>query len=276
MKSTLNNKSKKARIIGFAVLSSLALSPVGALADSGHGSIRGAQRSAPPPPQHTEPPHAPPPQQHQEQRDNGPPRNNSDQRDNRGRQDIHAPPPPPPARDDHAQQYNRNQQDNRDRHDWDTNDDNGQHWGGYGPRVPDHHDRGEHLRDLPVARVSIFFNSQPYFYDADGYYYQPQPDGQYVVIQPPTGAVVPYLPAGIVVIPFGGATYYYLDGVFYTQQGDNAYVVVNPPFRIIVPTLPSGATQLQFKDVVFYQFDGYNYTPIMQDGAVGYMVTPIS
>ena len=77
--------------------------------------------------------------------------------------------------------------------------------------------------------------------------------------------------------PSAAQPIYYLDGVFYTQQGDNAYAVVNAPFRIIVPTLPSGGHSSNSRRiVVFYQFNGYNYTPVMQDGAVGYMVTPIS
>jgi hypothetical protein len=264
MKPTKYSKSKKAGVIGFAILASLAFSPITAFADSGHGSIRGADRNAPPPPpphqQHAPqpPPHAPAPPPH------GAPPEIHDERDHH---DQHVP-PPPPAHDEHRQ--------GDDRHDWDYHDDDRDHWGGYAPRPPVVHYRGEHVHDLSFAHVAVVFGGISFVYDSDGYYYQPQPDGQYVIVQPPIGAVVPYLPGGIIPIPFGGTTYFYLDGVYYTYNADNTYTVVNPPFRIIVPALPGAATQLQFKDVIFYQFNGYNYTPVFVDGTTAYMVTPIS
>ena len=128
---------------------------------------------------------------------------------------------------------------------------------------------------LPPAYVSITFNSQPYFHGDDGAYYQAQSDGQYLVVQPPVGAVVPSQPPGAVAIAVGPTTYYYFDGVFYVAS-DSSFAVVNPPPGIVVPArLPSDATQVVINGSVAFQFNGFNYTPSIQDGVTVYTVTPM-
>ena len=148
------------------------------------------------------------------------------------------------------------------------------HFGGWGNGEPIRITRGQHIHVLPQRYVTVAFGNASYFYDGDGIYYQPQSDGDYVVVQAPVGAIVPYLPSGIVTIPVGPTNYYYLDGVFYVQQ-DSGYAVVNPPPGIVVPQAPSDADQVVINGTVVYQYNGFNYAPSIQDGVTVYTLTPM-
>ena len=157
--------------------------------------------------------------------------------------------------------------------DWDDNDEDGRHYGGYAPNVAGRLNRGERIRALPSRYFRLHFGNFDYFLDDDGIYYQPQPDGQYVVIQPPVGIVAAALPAGVTPIVLGPTTFYYLDGDFYVAQ-NGGFAVVNPPAGIVVPTLPGGANQVVINGTVVYQFNGFNYQPSLQDGVTVYTVNP--
>ena len=212
-----------------------------ALADGGRGSIRASARPAPPPREV----HAPPPRPAPEARPDA----------NR------APPAPPPRVAVPA------------RRDWDDNDDDAKSWGGFARGVPVGVVRGQRIHDLPPSHRVILFNNISYDYGDDGEYYLPQSDGDYEVVQPPVGAIVPALPDGAVPVEVGPTTYYYLNGVFYVAQ-DDSFAVVNPPPGIVVPTLPTGAGQIVIDGNVCYQFNGFNYQPSIQDGVTVYTVSP--
>jgi hypothetical protein len=132
--------------------------------------------------------------------------------------------------------------------------------------------RGQRVRDLPASHRVVIIDNHNYEYDDDGAYYLQQPDGEYMTVQPPLGAVIPALPDGIVSIAVGPTTYYYLDGVFYVAQG-GSFAIVNPPLGIVVSTLPTGASQAVINGAVGYQFNGFNYQPSIQDGVTVYTVT---
>jgi hypothetical protein len=129
------------------------------------------------------------------------------------------------------------------------------------------------VRALPERHRDVVWHDQHYFLDDAGAYYLAQPDGQYVVVQPPVGVAVAGLPADTTPVVLGPTTYYYQDGVFYVAQG-NAFAVVNPPPGIVVPALPAGATQVVINGTVVYQFNGFNYVPSLQGGVTVYTVTP--
>lgn len=159
------------------------------------------------------------------------------------------------------------------RRDWDENDEDRRHFGGFAPAAPVHIIRGTRVHALPPRHFDIPFHDHHYFFDPVGVFYMADPDGEYEVVEPPIGIGISALPDGAVPIQVGPTIYYYFDGVFYVQQGDG-YVVVAPPPGIVVPTLPDGATQIVVNGNVVYQSNGYNYTPTLQGGVTAYVVTP--
>ena len=245
MKTVIKNssnreKSARARNTAIAFCGLLSVAAAGALADRGRGSIRAAAR-----------PEAP---------------------------RVEAPRPAPEVRREPVRVEPQHVEAPRHvdvpvRRDWDDNDEDARHFGGFGQGVPGRFVRGEHIHDLPAHHFHVIFNNQSYFWDDFGIYYELQPDGQYLVVQPPVGVVVATPPQGLVSIMVGPTTYEYLDGVFYIPQG-GGLAVVNPPPGIVVPSLPTGATQVVINGTVVYQFNGFNYTPSIQGGVTVYTVTP--
>jgi len=235
--------------VGFCGVMALASALV--LADRGRGSIRAAAR---PEPQRTAPARAEPVRAAPEAR----------------REPVRVEP-------QHVEAPPRVVEPRRDvpvGHDWDENDEDARHFGGFGHGVPARIIRGQRFHDLPHYHFHVFFNNFNYFFDDDGTCYQQEPDGQYLAVQPPIGVVITgAVPTGAVPIAVGPTTYYYLDGIFYVPQ-NGGFAVVNPPPGIVVPVLPSGATQVVSNNTVMYQFNGFNYQPSVQDGVTVYTVTP--
>jgi len=268
---------------GFTFCGVLALASTGALADRGQGSIRAAARAEPAPhaearpapapqaaarpepsraqptraqPTRSEPPRAQPPLA--EPARGQPARPEPARPVPEARPDVHAAPPREAA---------------PARREWDDNDEEAHHFGGFGRGVPARVARGVRVHDLPPSHREIDFDRHRYFLDDVGVYYDLEPDGQYLVIQPPLGVIVPALPDGATAVVFGPTTFYYLDGVFYVPQG-GGFAVVNPPPGIVVPVLPSGASQVIVNGSVAFQFNGFIYQPSLQDGVTVYTVTP--
>jgi hypothetical protein len=253
-----------------------------ALADAGRGSIRAAGRSEPaaraperPQPAHAEPPRAEPahaePARGEPAR--GEPARAEPSHEEPARpepahvEDVHRgpeqhAPAPPPAR-----------ADVRDQRNWDDHDEDARHFGGFGHGEPVHFVRGQRFHDLPPNHFHVPWHGHDYYFDDLGIFYELQPDGEYLSVQPPVGIPLSSLPDDAQPITVGPTTYYYLDGMFYVAQG-NGFVVVDPPPGIVVPSLPTGASQTLINNSVVYQFDGFNYTPSIQDGVTVYTVTP--
>jgi hypothetical protein len=159
------------------------------------------------------------------------------------------------------------------RRDWDDNDEDGRHFGGFGGNVAVHVNRGDHFHALPAHHFDVDFNHHHYWLDDTGVYYDLLADGEYVAIQPPVGIVVQSYPTDSIPIQVGPTTYFYVDGVFYVAQ-PGGFAVVSPPPGIVVPALPTGAAQAVINGVVVYQFNGFNYQPSLQDGVTVYTVNP--
>jgi hypothetical protein len=236
----------------------IALATAATLADQGRGSIRAEGRGGPAArgeARRPEPARAQP-EAHRDVRAEP-----EAHRDVRPGPEAHRDPRPEPVRVEPT------------RRDWDTGDEDTRHFGGFAHPEPDHVLRGARFRALPDRHFDIDWNHQHYFWDYGDGFYVAQPDGQYLVVQPPIGVVVPELPAGAIPIVVGPTTYYYLDGVFYVPQA-NGFAVVNPPPGIVVPSLPAGAAQAIINGTVVYQLNGLNYTPILEGGVTAYTVTP--
>jgi len=94
-----------------------------------------------------------------------------------------------------------------------------------------HHDRyyparGHIIGALPHDhRVVVHGRSRYYF--SGGVWYRPN-GPRFVVVAPPFGLFVPFLPPYYATVWVGGIPYYYANEVYYTHRGDG-YVIVEPP-----------------------------------------------
>lgn len=94
-----------------------------------------------------------------------------------------------------------------------------------------HHDhvypvRGHFVNVLPGGHhVVVYGHSRYYFYG--GVWYRPY-GPRFVVVAPPFGLVVPFLPLYYTTIWVGGVPYYYANEVYYAQA-PGGYMVVEPP-----------------------------------------------
>jgi hypothetical protein len=95
--------------------------------------------------------------------------------------------------------------------------------------------RGQYIERMPGGhRVVVYGRTRYYFHG--GAWYRPQ-GRRFVVIAPPFGMVVPFLPPYYATIWVGYAPYYYANDVYYAQ-GAGGYVVVEPPKGDVSQTAP--------------------------------------
>lgn len=145
---------------------------------------------------------------------------------------------------------------------------NGQHWqaGGPGQRPgdnwpgrPDGHGNGwgsgpqyrpGHTIDrFPDRFWKVPYRGQDYFYSG-GYWYRPK-GPNYVVVTPPYGVRVNYLPAYAREVWLGGAVFFLVADTYYQYLADSReYVVVDPPLATPGPRPRSGY------DVIAYPSHG--------------------
>ncbi|TWC47642.1 hypothetical protein FBY04_1276 [Pseudomonas sp. SJZ080] len=223
---------------------------------------------------------------------NGQPRNggqwqNNQPRDNQPRDfnnPVRPPPPPPqlPANDLPIQgrpdTVRQTQQPQRGYYnDVPRRNDNNQHWQNNGPRPDDHRWAGRpdghgngwgpgpqyrpgHVIDrFPDRDYRVPYRGQDYFYSG-GYWYRPL-GPRYVVVQPPRGIRVSYLPDYAREVWIGGALLFLAAGSYYAyQETTQDYVVVEPPVQPQPQPVSNGY------DVVAYPANGQSPEQVNQDG----------
>ncbi|MBN1365416.1 MAG: hypothetical protein JW976_11470 [Syntrophaceae bacterium] len=96
--------------------------------------------------------------------------------------------------------------------------------------------RGRYFRSLPREHRLIKHGHSHYYY-SHGVWYRPH-GGQYVVVAPPVGLFVPFLPLAYATLWLHGVPYYYANETYYTRI-PGGYVIVEPP-RGEVSELPPG------------------------------------
>ena len=155
--------------------------------------------------------------------------------------------------------------------------DNNQHWQNNAPRPddrrwsgrPDGHGNGwgpgpqyrpGHVIDrFPDRDYRVPYGGRDYFYSG-GYWYRPQ-GPRYVVVQPPRGIRVSYLPDYAREVWIGGALLFLAAGSYYAyQESTQDYVVVEPPVQ------PQPQPVSQGYDVVAYPANGQSPEQVNQDG----------
>lgn len=86
--------------------------------------------------------------------------------------------------------------------------------------------RGHVVRSLPRDhRIVIHHNDR--YYHSHGIWYRHH-GGRYLVVSPPVGLFIPFLPFAYTTIWIRGIPYYYANETYYTQT-PGGYVVVEPP-----------------------------------------------
>lgn len=125
---------------------------------------------------------------------------------------------------------------------------------------------GAVTRSLPPQHTTIVVQGSRYYY-AEGTWYA-SAGGQYTVIAPPIGAVVPVVPQNAYLVPWGGIQYHYFNGAFYAP-GPGGYRIVAPPPGVIVPGIPQGYAQQGNG----YSYGGVAYREVLgPDGEPGFQV----
>ncbi|MGB5827837.1 MAG: DUF6515 family protein [Pseudomonas mandelii] len=197
---------------------------------------------------------------------------------------VRSPPPPPqlPANDlpiqgrpDAVRQTQQPQrgyyQDNQQRNNYN------QQWQNNGPRPddrrwagrPDGHGNGwgpgpqyrpGHVIDrFPDRDYRVPYGGRDYFYSG-GYWYRPQ-GPRYVVVQPPRGIRVSYLPDYAREVWIGGALLFLAAGSYYAyQENTQDYVVVEPPVQMQPQPVSNSY------DVEAYPANGQSPEQVNQDG----------
>jgi hypothetical protein len=134
------------------------------------------------------------------------------------------------------------------------------HGNGWGPGPQ--HRPGYVVDRFPDRNYRVPYRGQDYFFSG-GYWYRPQ-GPRYVVVTPPYGIRVHYLPDYAREVWVGGSLLFLAAGAYYAyEQSTQQYVVVQPPTQ--VPS-PQPAPQGNGYDVVAYPANGQSPAQVQQDG----------
>jgi len=137
-------------------------------------------------------------------------------------------------------------------------DGHGNGWGP-GPRYRP----GQSIDRFPDRYWQVPYRGEQYYYSA-GYWYRPHGD-RYVVVAPPRGVRVDYLPPYAREVWLGGALFFLVADTYYRYLADaQQYVVVNSPASAPPPPpLPAAAPPGTGYDVIAYPMHGQG--PEQQD-----------
>lgn len=101
--------------------------------------------------------------------------------------------------------------------------------------------RGASIGALPPGHFPVYDHAHNPYYFHGGVWYRPY-GGRFIVVGPPIGVFVPFLPAYYTTVWVGGYPYYYANDTYYSwvpSQGQ--YEVVDPPGENSASTEPPAA-----------------------------------
>jgi hypothetical protein len=122
---------------------------------------------------------------------------------------------------------------------------------------------------LPAEAYAMSIAGDNFWY-ADGVYYGYN-GGQYIVVPPPVGAVIPNAPPSCSTVDFGNGETFDCGGAFYSAV-PSGFQVVPPPLGATVTALPDGAQNESVGDATYFTFGGAWYQPVYMAGGVQYTV----
>ncbi|KAF1025392.1 MAG: hypothetical protein GAK37_02878 [Pseudomonas sp.] len=134
------------------------------------------------------------------------------------------------------------------------------HGNGWGPGPQ--YRPGYVIDRFPERNYRVPYRGQDYFFSG-GYWYRPQ-GTRYVVVTPPYGIRVQYLPDYAREVWVGSTLFFLAAGAYYTyEESSQQYVVVEPP---AAAPAPAPAPQGNGYDVVAYPANGQSPAQVQQDG----------
>ncbi|NMX61608.1 DUF6515 family protein [Pseudomonas sp. WS 5079] len=134
------------------------------------------------------------------------------------------------------------------------------HGNGWGPGPQ--YRPGYTVDRFPDRNYRVPYRGQDYFFSG-GYWYRPQ-GPRYVVVTPPYGIRVHYLPDYAREVWVGSALFFLAAGAYYSYESSTQqYVVVQPPMASLPP---QPAPQGNGYDVVAYPANGQSPAQVQQDG----------
>lgn len=121
---------------------------------------------------------------------------------------------------------------------------------------------------MPGGYSRVPYQGSDYFYSA-GYWYRPQ-GPRYVVVTPPRGVRVRYLPDYAQQVWLGSALFFVAAGTYYSyEQSTQEYVVAEPPQGVQPVYAPQQVQQAQQAadpyDVAAYPANGQTQQQVEQD-----------
>lgn len=112
---------------------------------------------------------------------------------------------------------------------------------------------------FPDRDYRVPYRGQDYFFSG-GYWYRPQ-GPRYIVVQPPRGIRIQYLPDYAREVWIGGSLLFLAAGSYYAyQEATQDYIVVEPPVQ------QQPQPQSQGYDVEAYPANGQSPEQVQQDG----------
>jgi hypothetical protein len=134
------------------------------------------------------------------------------------------------------------------------------HGNGWGPGPQ--YRPGHEIERFPDQHMRVPYHGNDYFYSG-GYWYRPH-GSRYVVVEPPHGIRVNYLPAYSREVWIGGALFFLAAGTYYQYLNDTReYVVVNPPIAVAPQPMPVPVSNGY--DVIAYPAYGQSPQQVDQD-----------
>jgi hypothetical protein len=134
------------------------------------------------------------------------------------------------------------------------------HGNGWGPGPQ--YRPGHTVDHFPDQYWKVPYRGQDYFYSG-GYWYRPH-GGSYIVVAPPYGVRVGYLPSYAREVWVGGALFFLVADTYYQYLANTQeYVVVNPP--AVAPPPVTAAPAGNAYDVVAYPMNGQGQEQQEQD-----------
>jgi hypothetical protein len=128
------------------------------------------------------------------------------------------------------------------------------------------------FREIHHDHRQIRYNDVDYSY-YEGRYYRCNHD-EYILVPPPHGIRVSFIPEGVLTIMVQGIPYFYYGGVYYRENTVyREYEVVAPPMGAIVPDLPEyDVKAVVINSQTLLEYDNVLYKPIATQWGVQYKV----